>query len=54
MELEVFRGNVDLPTIATQLLQGGIGYLRVYRFRDNTGQQVFDALERLNQVDMLA
>ena len=54
VELEVFRGNVELPTIATQLLQGGIGYLRVYRFRDNTGQQVFDALERLNQVDMLA
>ena len=54
LEIEVFRGNVQLPTIATQLLQGGIGYLRVYRFRDNTGQQVFDALERLNQVDMLA
>ena len=54
VELEVFRGNVELPTIGTQLLQGGIGYLRVYRFRDNTGQQVFDALERLNQVDMLA
>ena len=54
VELEVFRGNVELPTIATQLLQGGIGYLRVYRFRDNTGQQVFDALERLNHVDMLA
>ena len=54
IELEVFRGDVQLPTIATQLLQGGIGYLRVYRFRDNTGQQVFEALERLNQVDMLA
>ena len=54
VELEVFRGNVELPTVASQLLQGGIGYIRVYRFRDNTGQQVFDALERLNRFDMLA
>ena len=54
VELEVFRGNVDLPTVASQLLQGGIGYIRVYRFRDNTGQQVFEALERLNRFDMLA
>lgn len=54
VELEVFRGNVDLPTVASQLLQGGIGYVRVYRFRDNTGRQVFEALERLNRFDMLA
>ena len=54
LELEVFRGNVQLPTVATQLNQGGIGYIRISRFRDNTGQQLFDALERLNRFDMLA
>ena len=54
VELEVFRGNIELDTVASQLVQGGIGYIRVARFRDNTGYQVFEALERLNQFDMLA
>ena len=54
VELDVFRGDVQLPTVARQLIPGGIGYIRVYRFRDNTGQQVFEALEQLNQFDMLA
>ena len=54
VDLEVFRGDVQLPTVARQLIPGGIGYLRVYRFRDNTGQQVFEALEQMNRFDMLA
>ena len=54
LELEVFRGNVELPTVDGRLTQGGIAYVRVLRFRDNTGQQLFDTLERLNQFDMLA
>ncbi len=54
LELDVFRGNVELPTVVSQLNQGGIGYIRISRFRDNTGQQLFDALERLNRFDMLA
>jgi carboxyl-terminal processing protease len=54
VELDVFRGDVQLPTVASQLIPGGIGYVRVYRFRDNTGQQVFEALEQLHQFDMLA
>ena len=54
LEMEVFRGNIELDTVASQLVQGGIGYIRVVRFRDNTGDQVFEALERLKQFDMLA
>ena len=54
LELDVIRGDVELPTVASQLTRGGIGYIRVSRFRDNTGQQVFDALEQLNRFDMLA
>ena len=54
LELEVFRGNVELPSISTRLTQGGIGYVRIHRFRDNTGQQVFDALEELKRFDALA
>ena len=54
LELEVFRGHIELDSVASQLIQGGIGYIRVARFRDNTGGQVFDALERLKRFDMLA
>lgn len=54
VDLEVFRGDVQLPTVARQLIPGGIGYLRVFRFRDNTGQQVFEALEQMKRFDMLA
>ncbi len=54
LDLEVYRGNVEPPTLSSRLTPGGIGYIRVHLFRDNTGRQVFDALERLKQVDMLA
>ena len=54
LELEVFRGNVELPTIDWELIPGGIGYLRVYRFLDHTGQRVLETLERFKQLDTLA
>jgi carboxyl-terminal processing protease len=54
IELEVYRGNVELPTVSGRLRQGGIGYIRIFEFRDNTGQQVFDLLEELRQYEMLA
>ena len=54
LELEVFRGHIELDSVASQLIQGGIGYIRVARFRENTGAQVFEALERLKRFDMLA
>ncbi|MCH7737368.1 MAG: PDZ domain-containing protein [Chloroflexi bacterium] len=52
--VEVFRGDIELQSVASQLIPGGIGYVRISRFRDNTGQQVFSALENLNRFDMLA
>ena len=54
LELEVFRGTVEFDTVFSQPVQGGIGYVAVVRFRDNTGGQMFDALEWLKQLDMLA
>lgn len=54
LDLEVFRGDVELDTVASQLVPGGIGYIRVFRFRENTGRQVLEALERLNRFDLLA
>lgn len=52
--LEVFRGDIELQSVASQLIPGGIGYVRISRFRDNTGEQVFSALENLNRFDLLA
>ena len=52
--LEVFRGDIELQSVASQLIPGGIAYLRISRFRENTGEQVFSALEALNRFDMLA
>ena len=52
--LEVFRGDIELKSVASQLIPGGIAYLRISRFRDNTGKQVFSALEALNRFDLLA
>ena len=52
--LEVFRGDIELHSVASQLLPGGIAYIRITRFRDNTGEQLFSALESLNRFDMLA
>ncbi len=54
VELDVFRGHVDRPSIRRQLTPGGIGYLGIDEFRDNTGDQVYEALEALSQIDMLA
>ena len=52
--LEVFRGDIELQSVASQLMPGGIAYLRISRFRENTGRQVFSALEALNRFDLLA
>lgn len=54
LEFEVFRGTISLPSVSRQLVPGGIGYIYVSTFRDNTGGQVFEALEALRQFDMLA
>jgi len=40
--------------VASQLIPGGVGYIRISRFRHNTGEQVFSALEAWNQLDLLA
>lgn len=54
VEVEVFRGPIELPSVASQLIPGGIGYMRISRFFDNTGEQVFSALGSMNRFDLLA
>ena len=45
LELDVFRGTISLPSVSRQLVPGGIGHIYVAIFRDNTGEQVLEALE---------
>lgn len=54
LELDVFRGTISLPSVSRQLAPGGIGHVHVSIFRDNTGEQVLEALEELKRFDMLA
>ena len=54
LEIQVFRDQISLQSVTRQLVPGGIGYIYVSRFRDNTGEQVYEALEALKQIDMLA
>ena len=54
LEVKVFRDNIILRSVGRQLTPGGIGYVYVSRFRDNTGDQLYEAIEDLRRVDMLA
>ena len=54
LTIEVFRNNVERFSIEFQLLPGGIGYLRIIRFRENTADRVYAALEEFNRFETLA
>ena len=54
LEFDVYRNQIELVSVRPQLLPGGIGYLRITQFRDNTGDQVFAALEQLKRFEILA
>ena len=53
LAIDVFRNDVEF-TIGRQLLPGGIGYMRINLFRDNTADRVYSALEEFNQIETLA
>ena len=54
LTIDVFRNNVERFSIEFQLLPGGIGYLRIIRFRENTADRVYAALEEFNRFETLA
>ena len=54
LDIAVLRGNIDLRSVSRQLTPGGIGYVDISQFRDNTGEQVYEALEALKRFEMLA
>ena len=54
LDIDVFRGTIQVPSVTRQLAPGGIGYIFIEVFRDNTGEQFARALEALGGFDMLA
>ena len=54
LAIDVFRNTVELLSVDYQLLRGGIGYMRITLFRDNTASQVYSALEVFNRFKTLA
>ena len=54
LKIDIFRNNVELRSIDFQLLPGGIGYIRIVLFRDNTADSVYSALEQFNRFETLA
>lgn len=54
LDVDILRSNINLPSVSRQLAPGGIGYVYISRFRDNTGEQVYEALVALKRIDMLA
>ena len=54
LEFQVFRGDIGVVSISRRLLPGAIGYIHISDFRDNTGEEVFTALEEFNALDTLA
>lgn len=52
LELDVERRNVDLPSVESQMLDNGIGYIQISEFQGNTADQFREAVEGLQKEDM--
>lgn len=54
LDIEVLRGTINVHSVTRQLAPGGIGYIFINTFRDNTIEQFAEAMESLAGFDMLA
>ena len=54
LEIDIFRNDVEFVSVQYQLLPGGIGYMRVSEFLENTAEQVFEGLEAFKGIRVLA
>lgn len=52
LELDVERRNVELPSVDFEMLDGGIGYIQITEFQDNTKEQFQQALDELQKQNM--
>lgn len=49
---EIVRGPIEVATVETKMLEGGIGYMRLNYFYEDTGQSVESGLEKLRAQHM--
>ncbi|HJN72306.1 MAG TPA: S41 family peptidase [Myxococcota bacterium] len=49
--LEVVRDEIHQPSVASQLVEPGLGYLRIEQFRRNSGKEFLDELGHLQSLD---
>jgi carboxyl-terminal processing protease len=47
LTLEIVRDTIKVDSVESELLPGGVAYLRITNFQENTGEQLQQALERL-------
>lgn len=52
LELDVGRRDMDLPSVESQMLEGGIGYIQITEFQSKTAEQFQEALKELQKQDM--
>ena len=49
---EIVRGPIEVPTVETKMLEGGIGYMRLNYFYEDTSKSVSEGLEKLRAEHM--
>lgn len=51
-EVTLVRGNIEVPSIQSELMDDAIGYIRITEFEDNTDEQFDEALAELEKKKM--
>ena len=54
LEFDVSRGDIDMESAQPRLLPGGIGYIWISDFQENTPDEVLDILDDFKRLDALA
>lgn len=52
LEFDVERRNVQLPSVAAQMLEGNIGYIQIAEFQSTTDEQFHEKLAELSAMGM--
>lgn len=51
-EFDVTRGEINIPTVESKLLEGDVGYIQVTEFANSTSKDFIKAIENLNAQGM--
>ncbi len=48
LTFEVMRQRIRVPSVTSRVLEGGIGYIQLYGFEDDTAAEMVEALQAMN------